>query len=400
MARTIAILLDGTSNSITRKRTNILRLYGCLSKSEDQVVYYDPGVGAMFDPDGWSRIRQKVGEAVGLAFGHGADANVKEAYRFLVETCAARPKDAEPDRICIFGFSRGAYTARMLAGFIHEIGLIEPRNLNLVDYAYRAYKRIKPGIPGARLSKSQQAAFDQARAAAGLYNNVLRAPHPTIHLLGLFDTVSSVIEPSEGLLPQRRHHASTSANPSVRHVRHAVAMDERRRMFTALLWPEGGEGPDGTQDAKEVWFPGVHCDVGGGYPETEAGLAKTALAWMIEETRALGLSYDDHVVEKLVHGAGTPEDPRQPASHTAAVHDSLGPKWKPLEYLPFPIGGPAWAMTRGAARPIPDGARIHASVIAGDKGRAPGTPPSPWPPNRPAGDPSTWRLEGDPADFA
>ena len=139
MAKNIVILFDGTSNEISADRTNVLRLYGTLKKSEDQIVWYDPGVGTI--GLAWLGIWRKFMEIFGLATGYGLDKNVKEAYRFLVENYQ-RDEDGARDRIFIFGFSRGAYSARVLAGFIHAFGLMEKRNLNLLDYVYRAYKRI------------------------------------------------------------------------------------------------------------------------------------------------------------------------------------------------------------------------------------------------------------------
>lgn len=129
MPKNIVILLDGTSNGITSQRTNILRLYGCLRKSETQLVYYDPGVGTMGAQGTWSRRVQKASELWGMATGAGIDHNVKEAYRFLVENYSdGKAGDGERDRIYLFGFSRGAYTARILAGFIYTIGLIKCDN--------------------------------------------------------------------------------------------------------------------------------------------------------------------------------------------------------------------------------------------------------------------------------
>ncbi|HFQ15177.1 MAG TPA: DUF2235 domain-containing protein, partial [Rhodobacteraceae bacterium] len=176
MARNIVILLDGTSNEIGSNRSNILRLYRTLAKSDDQLVYYDPGVGTFGADNAWSRSLRQATEIWGMATGWGIDANVKQAYRFLVENYR---HDAEGgrDRICIFGFSRGAYTARVLAGFLHAFGLIEPRNLNLLNYAYRAYKRIG--------ENGSESAFAEIR----LHERYLRPERPQIRLLGLFDTV-------------------------------------------------------------------------------------------------------------------------------------------------------------------------------------------------------------------
>jgi uncharacterized protein (DUF2235 family) len=132
MPKNIVILLDGTSNEILADRSNILRLYGALEKSDRQLVYYDPGVGTFGAENAWLRFWRKTVEVLGLATGWGLDYNVKEAYRFLVENYDdGRSGGGEPgsrDNIYLFGFSRGAYTARVLAGFMHRrpsIGAME-----------------------------------------------------------------------------------------------------------------------------------------------------------------------------------------------------------------------------------------------------------------------------------
>lgn len=364
MARNIVLLFDGTSNQICANRTNILRLYGSLTKSDTQVVWYDPGVGTFGSENSWLEWPQKVSEVWGMATGWGMDTNVKEAYRFLVET--VDPHAAEPDRICIFGFSRGAYTARVLAGFLHAFGLMEKRNLNLLDYAYRAYKRI--GDDG------DENAFAEIR----LFERIIRPERPTIHLLGLFDTVASVIE-SGRFTPRLRNHAHVVNNVSVRAVRHAVAINERRTMFRPLLWGPGqrfkGNRFDPTdgdpQDMSEVWFRGVHGDIGGGYPEEQSALAKLPLDWMIEETRPLGILYKTRTVNEIVLGQGEDDkyvapDPKGPQ------HESLKKGWKLVEYLPRrKTPGSTrkdfhgWILPKGEMRTIPPGAVIHPSVPEG-----------------------------------
>lgn len=334
MARNIVILLDGTSNGIKANRTNVLRLYGTLAKDAGQIVYYDPGVGTFGGDFAWSRLYRKSLEVWGLATGWGLDQNVLEAYRFLVETCGRDGVWTGPDAdaIHIFGFSRGAYSARVLAGFINAFGLIEPRNLNLLTYAYRAYKAIGAG---AAERGSDDAAFDEMR----LYGRVLNPAHPPIRLLGLFDTVASVIERTRNGIGLRSH-AFAAHNPSVAAVRHAVAIDERRTMFQPMLWPAGQVylgGPESTgksdpQDWNEVWFSGVHGDIGGGYDEGESQLAKITLKWMIDETRALGLRYIEESVDLLVLGKGGKKYVA-PDPH-GVMHVSMTPGWRALEFLP------------------------------------------------------------------
>jgi uncharacterized protein (DUF2235 family) len=369
-SKKIVLLLDGTSNEIEAQRTNILRLYGCLEKSDTQLVYYDPGVGTISERNYWSRRQQKLSEVWGMATGRGIDENVKEAYRFLVENYQGRgAADEGRDQIYVFGFSRGAYTARMLAGFIYTIGLLEPRNLNLVDYAYRAYKRIG--------NKAGEGAFSEV----GLYQRILQADRPPVEFLGLFDTVASVIEPRGRGFLRLKSHAYTARNPGVKIVRHAAALHERRRMFNVQPWREGqrfhmdplDKDSNERQDAKEVWFTGWHGDIGGGEPEEESGLAKIALQWMLEEagqwdpTTKTGLEINQNLVNLLVLGTAPADKPRSKPDAHARLHKSMNALWWLVEYLPLPFkqaGKGVWRITACQRRKVPSGALIHASVLA------------------------------------
>jgi len=363
MARNIVILLDGTSNEIETDRSNILRLYGTLNKTARQIVYYDPGVGTFGADNAWSRTIRKAYELWGLVSGWGLDNNVLEAYRFLVKTYRSDGIGGA-DRIHIFGFSRGAYSARVLAGFLHGFGLIERRNLNLAGYAYRAYKRV-----GETEDK-------KGLAELRLHQRVLQPSRPAIKLLGLFDTVGSVIE-SGRFGPRFKKHAFTSCNPSVETVRHAVALNERRRMFRPELWPKGqmvvAAGPDAEkpveQDVKEVWFSGVHSDVGGGYPESQSHLAKIPLDWMITESAPFGLDYNEDLVKSLVRGEGAATtyvapDPTQPPNESMSI------AWRLLEYLPRKSSGTTakgsllgYMISPCEWRSVPEEACIHDSVF-------------------------------------
>lgn len=378
MSKNIVILLDGTSNEISANRSNVLRLYGTLEKSKRQIVYYDPGVGTFGAENAWLRFWRKAVEIWGLATGWGLDQNVKEAYSFLVDNYGRNDngdrQDEQRDHIYIFGFSRGAYSARVLAGFINAVGLIERRNLNLVDYAYRAYKRI---------GEDKEDSFAEVR----LYERILTPDRPPIRLLGLFDTVASVIEHGR-YGPRLRSHAFTKKNVSVESVRHAVAIDERRTMFRPQLWPDGGEywgNPFGrskaqTQDVREVWFTGVHGDVGGGYPEEEAELAKIPLKWMIEQTAQSGIHYVTRTVNEIVLGSNPGKHHVQPNAK-AKAHNSMSWAWAFLEFLPrlrptdsrrpsiFGISIPLFER-----RALPHGAFVHRSVF--DRGNLPPNVPS------------------------
>lgn len=381
MPKNIVILCDGTSNEISQDRTNVLRLYGALAKNARQTVFYDPGVGTFGAANAWSYYYRKAHEVWGLATGWGLDHNVKEAYAFLVDSYddgkRAGGDDEEPDRIYLFGFSRGAYTARVLAGLIHTVGLIEPINLNLLDYVYRAYKGVsdKGGVDG------QDGPRDAKRnpfAEVRLYERILRPRRPVIRCIGVFDTVGSVIEWGR-FGPRLRTHAHTKTNRSVEAVRHAVAIDERRTMFQPILWPKGQDywakrfRPESAtpQDVKEVWFTGVHGDIGGGYPEDRSRLAKIPLHWMIEETRALGLEFKTRTVNEIVLGQRegkhyVPPDP------LAARNVSMKGAWPIIELLPRRISRVkesrrrsllGWYIPFFERRVIPDGAVIHDSVL-------------------------------------
>ena len=133
--RNLVVLLDGTGNELGRNLSNVLTLFRIVRKNEEQLVYYDPGVGTIGEPGAWRRLRQNVRKVFGLMTGWGLDDNVLEAYSWLCRTWR------EGDRIWLFGFSRGAWTARVLGGLIHMIGLLRPEQLNMCGYAMVAYKR-------------------------------------------------------------------------------------------------------------------------------------------------------------------------------------------------------------------------------------------------------------------
>lgn len=372
MPKNIVILLDGTSNQISAKRTNVLRLYGTLKKDAEQLVYYDPGVGTFGADSAFFAYWRKAVEILGLATGWGLDHNVKEAYRFLVENYERGDGGEARDRIYIFGFSRGAYCARVLAGFVHAFGLMQKRNLSLLDYVYRAYKDISGDDERRPGQEEEDDSFDEIR----LHERILDPDRPPIRLLGLFDTVATILEHGRHGL-RLRSHAFTKTNASVESVRHAVALNEKRTLYQAKLWPEGRQyrrnrfdaQSASPQDAREVWFAGAHTDVGGGQPEAESQLAKIALHWMIEQTKATGLIYNTRTVNEIVLGANPKKAYVAPDPH-AAMHDSMNFPWACVEFIPrrrrnvpgrYNFLGLTLPCFHG--RPIPNDARIHRSVI-------------------------------------
>jgi uncharacterized protein (DUF2235 family) len=322
--RNLVIMLDGTGNELGRNLSNVLKLFRIAKKNDRQLIYYDPGVGTIGEPGAWRRLRQNVRKIFGLMTGWGLDENVLEAYGWLCRTWQ------EGDRIWLFGFSRGAWTARVLGGLIHMIGLLRPEQLNMCGYAMVAYKKssekndLSIAWHFARVSGSRRAA---------------------IHFIGVWDTVASVIVPRwDRLIPSLETLPYTEQNPSVRTFRHALAIHERRRMFRATRWKPGQKyvenpfnkrkPPD--QDAVEMWFAGAHSDVGGGYPEEESGLSKFPLIWMIEEAKAAGLQIDTAMFNHLAWGKERKGSKHkyQPPDAGAKRHNSLTLAWWVLEILP------------------------------------------------------------------
>ncbi|MFK8016562.1 MAG: DUF2235 domain-containing protein [Gammaproteobacteria bacterium] len=363
MSKRLVICCDGTGNEIDDHHSNVLKLFRVLKKAPSQVVYYDPGLGTLGAHNEWARLKQNTKKIVGLALGYGLDRNILDAYDFIVDNYESG------DQLYFFGFSRGAYTVRVLAGFINAIGILRPEQKKLCPYAFTAYKQIQDA-----------ATFESIR----LYEKTLRPRHPSIRFLGLFDTVSSVFVPRKDRLfiPSLRKLAFTDENPSVEIVRHALALDERRTLFRPYLWAhdktywgnpfESGTGVD--QDTKQVWFPGVHADVGGGYAEAESGLAKITLNWMIDES-PVELEFVTQTVNQVVLGVPRKGSPHvyQPPDPLAPMHDSLTALWQPLEWLPKKQGAREWLarrtyggffIPRAEPRSPDAGAVMHDSVHA------------------------------------
>jgi uncharacterized protein (DUF2235 family) len=371
MPKDIVICCDGTGNEINDAISNVLKLYRVLTKDEGQRVYYHPGVGTIGLQSTWGRFKQQAYAVRGLATGAGLDEDILAAYRFL---CVNYQKD---DRVWLFGFSRGAYTVRVLAAFIQVIGLLHPDQLDLAGYALTAYKNASANRQDASAHPGQflDEAWHFSRIAGGY--------HIPIEFVGVWDTVASVIVPRQDKFWfDLQTLVYTRTNPSVKKFRQAIAIDERRRMFRLNRWTEPQkyrpnifDVPSAIdQDIRQVWFAGVHCDVGGGYLENESGPSKFPLLWMIEQATAAGLRGDPDMINHLCWGL-----PRKgsdhtyvPPSATADLHNSLTGAWEILEWLPkaekyreWPerhcvLG---WYLPRGEPRPIPEGAIIHRSVF-------------------------------------
>ncbi len=367
MPKRIVICCDGTGNEIKENQSNVLKFYRVLKEDKDQIAFYDPGIGTISNSGSWASIKNKSKGVFGLATGYGLDANVLAAYRFLVRNYN------KGDEVYLFGFSRGAHTVRVLAGLINLVGVLQRHQEHLCSYALTAYKQ-----------SSSKDKFE----IAWRVQEVLDTQRATIRFLGCWDTVASVIvpRPDRFYLPSLEALPFTKENPCVQVFRHAVAIDERRRMFRLARWTEPqlfksnpfveDENAE-EQDIKQVWFAGVHSDIGGGYSEQESGAAKYPLKWMVDEARAHGLVFRETMVKRLVQGQnpknvklGSKRDYVK-ASPSSILHNSMNWAWAIVEYLPKKKRlhddpkvkkQSGYYLPRSERRYIPDTSEIHASV--------------------------------------
>lgn len=370
MARNIVICCDGTGNKFGRRNTNVLKVCECLDRNADQLVYYDPGVGTMGDQRALTTFKRALGRLMGNAIGWGLIENVQEAYDFLA--WHHRPGD----RVFMFGFSRGAYTVRALAALLHMYGLTGAGTGGLTPYITEMLADDPGDSPAAGATTGGPGHVPSRWEIAASFKKHFGRPI-TIDFVGVFDTVASV-----GWLWSPLRLPYTSANKSVLRVRHALSIDERRGFFLPNLYKPAPNDPESLRklsgDVKEVWFPGVHSDVGGGYERAEQGLAQVAFQWMIREAGADGLRIDKARYDRVLG------EKYAAPSAAADQHWSLTPGWWPLEVIPK-VGRRQGSDHRWHAtlimnlfrrRAIPDGATMHASVGERWKSRPDWRPPN------------------------
>jgi uncharacterized protein (DUF2235 family) len=279
MPKTIIFCADGTWDTADSD-TNVVKLYRAIVNGASQVPYYDDGVGS----DG-TEIQKLLGGAVG----DGLIAKVQDGY-----TKIAQVYDAG-DRIFIFGFSRGAYTARSLAGMIAVCGL--PTG----------------GFSDAMLNDCMTAYRNPAQRTALL--GPLNFYDAKITMVGVWDTVGSLGIPALfGGVAASAQFLDTGLHPDIQTAVHAVSIDERREEFPATLWT-GAPAPG--QTILQYYFPGVHCDVGGGYPDSS--LADITLGWMMRNAAAQGLVFDPDIYSAFT----TPGH----SNPLGIAHESWTPLW-------------------------------------------------------------------------
>jgi uncharacterized protein (DUF2235 family) len=360
MTKNIVICCGGTANEFARDRTNVIKLFQALVKDPAvQACYYHPGVGTMAAPGFVTKVGAKTAEIAGLAAGYGIINDIVDMYTYLARVF-------EPDdRLYLFGFSRGAYTVRALASLLYMYGLIPRGDDRLAPYATRMMWTIQALRAKAKEDADAQAQIDEYfRLAKEFKATFSRECKP--HFVGVWDTVSSV-----GWISSPVALPFTANNPDVAIGRQAIAIDEQRAFFRTNRWvPAKPPDPSGPQDLKQVWFPGVHCDVGGGYPEADSGLSKIALQWMIEEARTAGLELDEPTVSLILGQQGQGYAAPNP---DATLHQSLTFWWRAAEYVPKPHWDEAtrtttWRANRFRRRTWPPQPWVHDSAWAREGG--------------------------------
>ncbi|HEY7776604.1 MAG TPA: DUF2235 domain-containing protein [Kineobactrum sp.] len=266
----IVICADGTWNDPESENpTNVLRIARALSPlaagGHKQVVFYDWGAGSYY-----ARVS-------GGTSGLGMMKNIQDGYRFIVQNY--KPGD----RLFLFGFSRGAYTVRCLAGMLNNCGILKREQAGRIPEAFDLYKRrnAKPGSEAA-----QQ--WRQAHAVEGR--------RALVDFIGVWDTVRALGIPTRVLAfaEEKDLFFDPVLGSNVQVARHAVAIDEERADFEPTLWL-----PSDSVDLQQVWFAGVHADVGGGYAPDNTGalLSDIPLAWMAREAELVGLTFEPHLVD-------------------------------------------------------------------------------------------------------
>lgn len=271
--RRLVIGLDGTWNTPDQQDrdrqcpSNVVKLLRSIQSHDDgvaQLKYYDAGVGT----DGF------VDKLWGGVAGRGLFGNMRQAYVWLLENYR------QGDQLYLFGFSRGAFAVRSLVAMLDLCGI--PKR---VDYSYDF---MDVAAEAARIYREPIKTRQQRLAEA--FRQKFHALDATVTLLGVWDTVGSMGLPTQGVLgkltrAQHQFH-NTRLSKNVRHAYQALAMNERRRPFEPALWR--GKCPRDVETVEQVWFPGVHANVGGGY--ADAGLSDISLAWMLEKAQQHGLA--------------------------------------------------------------------------------------------------------------
>ncbi|KAH8992435.1 hypothetical protein EDB92DRAFT_2087030 [Lactarius akahatsu] len=304
--RTLILCFDGTSDKYDKSNTNVVKLYSLFSKDHtgEQLCYYQAGVGTYTEPGFISSIVQWVAKTLDKAIAWYLYQHILDGYRFLMRNYNTG------DRVCLFGFSRGAYTARALAGMLHKVGLLSKDNTEQIPFAYQLYASDRP---------------DDLDLVEGFKRTFCRKV--PIDFVGVWDTVASTGIIMNKTLP------FVGVNTTIRVFRQALALDEHRVKFIANYYHRDRDttvamdsdlsGRDGhtsnvpgnmsrvvrrqtdeifdNTDVKEVWFAGCHANVGGGVTgnEEKNAFSDIPLRWMVREIVSAGVKviFDEKALE-------------------------------------------------------------------------------------------------------
>ncbi|KAI0052943.1 hypothetical protein FA95DRAFT_1601311 [Auriscalpium vulgare] len=339
-ARNLVICLDGAADQFREKNTNIAELYSRLEKNDQQVTYYHYNGGVAMRARSWnpfSTLKQAVAHTLEMVLAWDFKRVALNAYQWLAENYQTG------DRIFLFGFSRGAYQARVIAGMIEKVGLLRKGDPDQFDSAYELYAAAKSEGDNAR--SGSKSSSNRPNVLCAHFKQMLSHPDARVHFVGAWDTVASVGIVKGPSLPE--------TTTGMRHVcvfRHGLALDERRCKFLPEF-VNGGNGPSKTAsgNVKEVWFVGTHADVGGGNVPDILG---PAMHWMTSEALAHGLRM-------------------QPVSgwQSFPPHPSLGWIWKIIEVLPVrrlsyrDAASTTRRLNLGRPRVMKEGQLVHESVF-------------------------------------
>lgn len=275
MSKNIVLLFDGTWMTL-KDNTSIGRMYKFLASDSKQVLFYDPGVGSSNDV---------ADKALGGAFGVGVEKNILDGYDFL------RKNYENGDKVYVFGFSRGAYTARSFVGFIDYVGICVDKRKSISEL-FSIYKN--------KTDNSAKSLRD-----SGLTFSV------PVEFIGVFDTVKSIGSPLNwtGINKLWNFHNSSICK-NTKNAYQALAIDEARPNFEAVVWSDAP--PDCAVEQR--WFAGSHGDIGGGYEnEFEDLHANYVLSWMLNKAIACGLRANPDKIGNL--------------NSLGKIHDSYSSMW-------------------------------------------------------------------------
>ncbi|KAI9459365.1 hypothetical protein HD554DRAFT_2029278 [Boletus coccyginus] len=278
-SRNLVVCIDGTSNQFGTKNTNIVELYSHITKSDKQLTYYSSGLGAIAKVAGAS-LGHQLSNNLDMAIGRNLHKVIMASYRWLSDNY----KDG--DKVFLFGYSRGAYQVRALAGMIARVGLLLPGNDEQIPFAFELYSKTDDDDPSLTrpasvisqpVTKESKKKAQSAELAKTFQKTFCRS-NVHIHFVGVWDTVSSV-----GLGRSKTLPCTTTSCEHICYFRHALALDERRVKFLPEYVYGGRSSCSDDGRIKEVWFAGCHADLHSG---------DIPLLWMRSQAIAAGLEME------------------------------------------------------------------------------------------------------------